>query len=537
MTDDRIGSSTIDAADPSEIAAAFVDAIRQGDTASAEAAARLGWFELVGRCAEPAAAALRRLDESSLRKSPLLGMLAGLCALETGVDAARGARWIDGAVTAAQDDGPGLSALDRALILAAESARLHRLGGVGQAEETARAAMVQARGVTTRMQSAPLADLFTQIGVALHYTGDVDLALEAFSAGQGIAPTTPKPADAAEVASLAAVFAYEGDIGLAARYLRHARAAVDVSSLTSVAAVNDWVAASMIELERFDGEGVLARLEAIDTRVPFEHQVALHTVTAIARMVCGDPAAALASLEAQMRSLELHTRRAVASSSLAPARSILQLSLGNVRMASGIVESEFAAGPTREVARARIELVRGHPGSALRRLAQLPTDRLPLRTAAEACAIEVGTLLRLDRTDRTDAAVDYLGALLARTGLRMPLAFLPETDFDRVMSALRAAGHGELFEGMRARSVLPEAVSTQELTARERTVLSALMENGAAAEIARDLYVSPNTVKSQLRSIYRKLGAANRQEAILIAVERQLLEPQTEADHEVERSH
>jgi LuxR family maltose regulon positive regulatory protein len=534
VTDDRIGSSTIDAADLSVLPAAFVDAVRRGDTAAAEAAARLGWFELVGRCAAPTAAALQRWDESSLRRSPLLAMLAGLCALETGGDAELAARRIDGAVSAAQDGGPGRAALDRALILAAESVRLHRLGSVARAEGTARAAMVQARGVTTRVQSVPVADLLSQIGVALHYTGEVDLALQAFSAGQGIAPTTPGSADTGEVAVLAAVFAYEGDIALATRYLGHARAVVAGGSLSSGAAVNDWVAESMIALERFESEGVLARLEAIDPRVPFEHQVALHTVTAVARMVAGDPAAGLASLEAQMRSLELHTGRAVASSSLAPARSMLQLSLGNVRVASAIVKNDFAAGPTREVARARIDLVRGHPGSALGRLAELSTDPLPLRTAAEASAIEVGTLLRLGRTDRTDAAVDYLGALLARTGLRMPLALLPKSDFDRVVSALRAAGYGELFEGMHARSMLPDVVSTQALTARERTVLRALMDSGAAADIARDLYVSPNTVKSQLRSIYRKLGAANRQEAIMIAVERQLLEPQTEAGGEAD---
>ena len=85
---------------------------------------------------------------------------------------------------------------------------------------------------------------------------------------------------------------------------------------------------------------------------------------------------------------------------------------------------------------------------------------------------------------------------------------------------------------MHARSVLPDIASTTTLTARERTVLRALMDSGSATEIARELYVSPNTVKSQLRSIYRKLGAATRQEAIMLAVERQLLEPRAEDDPE-----
>lgn len=528
MTDEHGGAPVV--ADAPAIPTTFLEATLRGDGAAAEAAARLAWFELAGRCAASTRTALRRLDDAALEASPLLSMLAGLCELETGDDAEGGLLRIGRAVAAAQDDRRGLMALDRALILSAESARHQRHGRRDQANVTARAAMAHAREATTRLQSLPLADLFAQIGVTLHYTGEADLALDAFSAGQAVAPAIPKRVDPAEIAKLAAVFAYEGDIPLAARYLDHARAAVAGRALTPADAVNDWVAASMIELEGFDSEGVLARLEQIDTEVPFEQRLALDTVAAMARMVSGDPATALAGLEAQVRSMELHSGRSVPPSAVAVVRSMLQLSLGNVRVASAIVESDFAVGPTREVARARIQLIHGHPGSALRRLAELSTDPLPLRTAAEASAIEVATLLRRRRSARADAAVDYLGALLARTGLRMPLAFLPRADFDRVVAALRAAGHGALFDGLQARSVLPDPESVEALTARERTVLSALMDSGSAAAIARELYVSPNTVKSQLRSIYRKLGAASRQEAIMVAVERQLLSPDGEAD-------
>jgi LuxR family maltose regulon positive regulatory protein len=505
---------------------AFLAAVAGGDELAVENAARRHWFELIGECSATAASALRGMADAALARRPLLDMLAGLCALETGDDPERGMRRIGRAVAAAQDERAELMAIDRALILWAESTRRRRGGSDEQANRAAHAALEHALVAAARVQSLPLAALFTHIGVSLHYAGEVDLALEAFSAGQTAAPATPDPAGATELASRAAAFAYEGDVPLATRYLEQARAMGD--AISPAGAVNQWVAASMIELERFDSAGILVRLDAIDMQVPFEHQIAVCAVAAMARMMEGDAAAALASLEARIRSIELHTGRAVPSSSVAIARSMLQLSLGNVRVASAIVENDFSPGPSREVARSRIELMRGHPGSALRRLAELPTDRLPLRTAAEASALEAATLLRRSRSSRADATVDYLGALLARTGMRMPLAFLPRADFDRVVTALRAAGHGDLLRGMHARSVLPDVASTTPLTARERTVLRALLDSGSATEIARELYVSPNTVKSQLRSIYRKLGTANRQEAIMLAVERQLLEPRAE---------
>ncbi|MFB2599957.1 LuxR C-terminal-related transcriptional regulator [Herbiconiux sp. P17] len=42
--------------------------------------------------------------------------------------------------------------------------------------------------------------------------------------------------------------------------------------------------------------------------------------------------------------------------------------------------------------------------------------------------------------------------------------------------------------------------------------------------MASALFVSINTVKSQLRSLYRKLGVASREEALVAAAERGLLE-------------
>jgi len=51
------------------------------------------------------------------------------------------------------------------------------------------------------------------------------------------------------------------------------------------------------------------------------------------------------------------------------------------------------------------------------------------------------------------------------------------------------------------------------LSPRERIVLAELAEDVTLEDIARKLFVSRNTVKTQVRSIYRKIGASTRAEA------------------------
>ncbi len=57
------------------------------------------------------------------------------------------------------------------------------------------------------------------------------------------------------------------------------------------------------------------------------------------------------------------------------------------------------------------------------------------------------------------------------------------------------------------------------LTKRERVVLAHLTEDATLEDIARNLYVTRNTVKSQVSSAYRKLGVTTRVDAIRAARE------------------
>ncbi|MER6981041.1 helix-turn-helix transcriptional regulator [Streptomyces carpinensis] len=70
-----------------------------------------------------------------------------------------------------------------------------------------------------------------------------------------------------------------------------------------------------------------------------------------------------------------------------------------------------------------------------------------------------------------------------------------------------------------ASAVTPSAPGPQDLSPRERRVLRALCGPLTLREIAAELYVSHNTVKTQVRAIFRKLGAHDRSAAVARARE------------------
>ena len=65
----------------------------------------------------------------------------------------------------------------------------------------------------------------------------------------------------------------------------------------------------------------------------------------------------------------------------------------------------------------------------------------------------------------------------------------------------------------------PTSAATVSLTRRERVVLAELGEDVTLEEIATRLFVTRNTVKSQVRSVYRKIGVSTRSEAVAWAIE------------------
>jgi DNA-binding NarL/FixJ family response regulator len=122
--------------------------------------------------------------------------------------------------------------------------------------------------------------------------------------------------------------------------------------------------------------------------------------------------------------------------------------------------------------------------------------------------------------DAITAAETLDRALLhaARTGWRRHFAAVPQA---RLHGMLEAAATRT--QPLPARAVLRD-LSTglgdavpdriEPLSPRERVILTQIAAGQTRQQISSMLRVSPNTIKAQVRSIYRKLGASNRHEAI-----------------------
>jgi two-component system nitrate/nitrite response regulator NarL len=83
----------------------------------------------------------------------------------------------------------------------------------------------------------------------------------------------------------------------------------------------------------------------------------------------------------------------------------------------------------------------------------------------------------------------------------------------------------DLLETTAAELAVPpryEGFYGEPLSEAERRVLSLLVSGHSVSEVARELYLAPTTVKTHRRTIYRKLGVTNRQEATARAAERGL---------------
>lgn len=510
----------------SQVLADFCAAVDEGDLSRTIMLVRDGWFDLL-RDNDPALReAMGRVSPEAIRDSPLLAMLAGLLFYGTPHRRLKGLRLFVGATRAAASERRPLAPLDRALILTSASVSYRLIGRPSLGVKPARTALRILNDMpdTDRRKIHALPRVYSHLGATLYYGGHTDEALGAFEHGLAEIPREGYPHGFMNLAMLAGIHALQGNVRESTSYLTAARApAWSVTTRSMYPGTYYRIAEATVALERFDATTARHHLDAmVHDRATIEHWIPIAVTEALTGLVDGHPGVALAGLDAFAASRHKEGRSATARNQLAPTRALLQLAMENVDAAVAILDRDAGPGAARDIARARTDLVLGQHGAALHRLRRLAGTRLTPRLSAEAATLEAACLLRATDGLRTRPTLEHLGAILVTSGQRLALTLLPTPDFDRVRSALSDVGYSRVLEGLPAAALIPEVGGERLLSEREQAVLQALVTTASNADIAKELVVSVNTVKTQLRSIYRKLGVSNRDEAIAVALARHL---------------
>ena len=100
---------------------------------------------------------------------------------------------------------------------------------------------------------------------------------------------------------------------------------------------------------------------------------------------------------------------------------------------------------------------------------------------------------------------------------------LKNSDYADVAAAIRTVSRGEKAVAAEVLKMIAEGTPERTLTERQTEVIDLLARGFTNSEIAKFLGISPDGVNDHIRGILRKLGAANRTEAVAIALRKHLL--------------
>lgn len=491
------------------------------DWSFASRVVRSSWNELLRNHGPQVRELFRDAPLSLLRQYPLLTTLLALDYNRTGRHRLRALEYFALARYSARKQRTTASPADRAVLRAIETGSL-RVSGQLQA------ALAPARDGYEALLTLGPSDrddlgrteptLLNQFGTSFFYAGQTDLALDAFARSTAVGEARGLRGGLQGLALSAGALAVAGDLP-------------ESRELIAQAHELDWpdgwldgymgsflrLAEAMSALERFDLDTADRHIRSLDPhRETIEHWPLLAHVDALTALLRGQVDRARYELEAEIR--HQHRRRAAGAQTvarLARTRSLIELAAGNP------VAAERALDRTRalrtSVVLARIELVRRRPEEALRRLldaeGSLPAEERSSRVKAEDLVLRAAAWALMGETGRASDAAAKAFEYLANREQGLALALLPADALDALRDAAAGAGFDTASVDAMPR-MIPSSRPSSTFTPREAALIRVLPRASSNSELAAELSVSLNTVKTQLRGLYRKLGVNNRDDAL-----------------------
>jgi len=358
-----------------------------------------------------------------------------------------------------------------------------------------------------------------QIGSTYLVAGDTVAALRHFGAARQIGiPSGSADAERSAAGRVALVHAIRGSLGEAERSLGEALALPEPTAAYATAAHGTERATAAllsVELLADDADQRIAELRAIDNFEiiwPFE-------LLAKARLAFGrhDPSAALE--HANMAAATHRVQAGSFGADLIEATNIeALLALGDLTAAEHAVHTSRSRGPMTRLAVIQAAIHRGDSAQAHEELRYLGA-RMALSPLQRAQAAMFAIRLDALRGGQvTSHLAEEFARAVTRQGYRRLATTMPATVVPLVRARL-SPDSARAFGAATADLIFADSSGSvsRALTDGERRVLEALPRHETVADIAAALHVSPNTIKTQLRSLYQKIGVGNRADAIEVS--------------------
>jgi LuxR family maltose regulon positive regulatory protein len=333
---------------------------------------------------------------------------------------------------------------------------------------------------------------------------------------------------------LALLLAERGDLDAAQAEAQAAvQRATEAGWTISPQAVAAYLALAWVSLDQSEPEGVdrwLGRVADVEAVAPEPHvQLAAAALNALRRADTGDREGARTALRATTGLTE--TAPAVLADRLVLVEAELLRRSGDLQQAADVLTRlSGPATPQTAHALARLHLAGGDAAAAEQSLAPFPPVLGTVRQRVDGAILR--TLIAAER-DQSAALQLLEDALLTAAPLGMRRPFLLEAaglralldqriETGTAVAAFAVDLRGRM-SGQHGQPLPVPATLVEALTEREQVVLRYLASTLSNAEIAAQLYLSVNTVKTHQRMIYRKLGADGRRDAVRRAKQLRLL--------------
>jgi LuxR family transcriptional regulator, maltose regulon positive regulatory protein len=455
-------------------------------------------------------------------------------------------------VRLAQEQAPMLAEDGRprfALILAV--CRLLRASRAGDLEEVLAAgraaldahALLEGGAGAGGVAGAARAVVLSGLGTAELWTGDLDAADIHLRAGRAAALWAGlEDVQVNCLSQLAMLYAIRGRLNHAAQA---GQAAVDLAVMSgwasSAPVTGALLAYAWVHYLRDDlstAASFLGRAaEAADAAPERPLKVVIRLMEGRLRYAHDDLASASAEFSAARQQLEGWNPPGLLSRWLATSEAELQLATGDTASARSLLEKleadEYSATPE-TVTFARLQLAEGDPAGASERLAPLLEGTMPPTdpgASIEAWLLHALASHALDRPDQAAASLsravdlaepeDHRRVFLDAGAPGLELLVRYRDWVDASWPFLDELAQASLDPAPAVVSAMPALIEA--LSQRETAVLRYLPTMLTFVEIGSALYISVNTTKSHVRSIYRKLGVVGRRDAVRRARQLQLL--------------